>query len=277
MKAIKIKEPTVCPFCGSPVKRLLENGAHLYCTNPNCPEVIVEKINYFVNKECMDIDGFSEKTIRKIIDTVNITSWRDLYSLSENILTEVCKLGPKISANIILQLRKSKIEVPPYRVLVSMGIPNIGKVVAQKLLNKYKSIDVLYTKITNDEIDDIVDLIGPVATENLINWCLTSNDFYDICEVGLQHVNSKDDSVLSPSASNKLNGIIILATGTFKNFSRDEIKKSVIENGGTYASGVNKKLDFLIVGEAPGASKIEKANSLSIKKINEEEYLKMIN
>lgn len=276
MKAIKIKEPTVCPFCGSPVKRLLENGAHLYCTNPNCPEVIVEKINYFVNKECMDIDGFSEKTLRKIINTVNVTSWRDLYSLSENMLTEVCGLGPKISANIVLQLRKSKIEVPPYRVLVSMGIPNIGKVVAQKLLEKYKSIDALYTKIINDKIEDIIDLIGPVATENLKNWFLTSNDFYDICEVGLQHINSKDDSVLSSSTSNKLNGLIILATGTFKNFSRDEIKKSVIENGGTYASGVNKKLNYLIVGEAAGESKLKKADELGIKQISEEDFLKMI-
>ena len=276
MKAQKIIEPTVCPFCGSPVKRLLENGAHLYCTNPNCPEVIVEKINYFVNKECMNIDGFSEKTLRKIIDVVHISCWRDLYSLSENMLTDVCGLGPKISENIVLQLRKSKIEVPPYRVLVSMGIPNIGKVVAQKLLNKYKSIDALYTKVANDTIDDIVDLIGPVATENLRNWFLTSDDFHNICEVGLRHINSEDDSTLSPSASNKLNGLIILATGTLKNFSRDEIKNSVIENGGTYASGVNKKLNYLIVGDSAGESKLKKAQELGIKQITEEEYLKMI-
>lgn len=276
MKATKIKEPTVCPYCGAPVERKLENGAHLYCTNPYCPEVLVEKINYFVSKECMDIDGFSEKTIRKIIDTVEINSWRDLYSLSENMLTEVCGLGPKISANIILQLRKSKIEVPPYRVLVSMGIPNIGKVVAQKLLDKYNSIDVLHTMCTNGKIDELVELIGPVATENLVNWFLTSDDIYDIYEVGLQHINPEEDKSLKPLIGNKLSGLIIMATGTLNNFTREGIKQSVIDNGGTYASGVNKKLNYLIVGSAPGESKIVKAKELGIKQISENEYMEMI-
>ena len=80
MKAIKIHEPKVCPFCGSPIVRQLEDGAHLYCSNPNCSERKIAKLNYFVTKECMNIDGLSEKTIRKMCNTLEINNWYDLYN-----------------------------------------------------------------------------------------------------------------------------------------------------------------------------------------------------
>lgn len=281
MKAIKIKEPTVCPYCGSPVTRILDEGAHLYCTNKECPEVLIAKLNYFVTKECMNIDGLSEKTLRKIVNSTTIKSWKDLYLLTEDELRYKCNIGDKTSKKIVKELENSKTEVPAWRVLVSMGIPSIGHVAAKKLLEAYETLSKLHVICTDPNIENkdykhIESIIGPVAAYNLKTWFITSNDINDIYDLQLNCTAENKVSEVFET-TNKLQGYTILATGTLKNFSRDEIKESVIANGGTYASGVNKKLSFLIVGEAPGASKIEKANSLGIKQINEEEYLKMIN
>ena len=280
MKAIKIEEPKVCPYCGSPVERKLEDGAHLYCSNPNCNEVIIAKLNYFVSKGCMDIEGLSEKTLRKIVSTTNVKSWKDLYLLTEDQLRMVCNLGPKTSKKIIEELEKSKAQVPAYRVLVSMGIPFIGQVISKTLLNEYKSLDFIQkictapqAKISGDFFH-LEDLIGFVAASNLFDWFVNSNEIYDIYDLGLQHVVNDDKS--STNTTNKLDGLIILATGTLKNFTREGIKESVIENGGIYASGVNKKLNYLIVGSEPGESKLKKAEELGIKQISEDEYLNLI-
>ena len=103
MKAIKIEEPTVCPFCGAPIVRLLEDGAHLYCSNPDCEERRIAKLNYFVTKECMNIDGLSEKTLRKIVPVLNIRNWWDLYNLTAEQLQHA-GCGPVVARNIVDEL-----------------------------------------------------------------------------------------------------------------------------------------------------------------------------
>lgn len=273
MKDLKIAEPTVCPYCGYPVTRILDEGAHLYCTNPKCPEVLISKLNYFVSKDCMNIDGLSEKTLRKIVNTTTINSWKDLYFLSEDRLRYICNLGDKTSRKIVKELENSKTAVPAWRVLVSMGIPFIGQVAAKKLLSSFKSIKELLLHV--EDYTAIESIIGPAATESLVNWLKTSDDLNDIIDIGLQY-QEDENTAAKTSSTDKLSGYNILATGTLKNFSRDEIKESVIANGGNYASGVNKKLDLLIVGEAAGESKLKKANELGIKQITEEDYLKLI-
>ena len=267
MKAIKIEEPKVCPFCGSPIVRMIEDGAHLYCSNPDCPERIIAKLNYFVTKECMNIEGLSEKTLRKIVPVLGIKDWSDLYKLTyEDLQRAGC--GPIIAANIVKELEKSRTNAKAENVLMSLGILGIGKVNAKKLLENFKSIQ----NIKDSRLEDIAEVVGDVAGQNVVDFMKNNKEEIDkVCT----YFNTTYVNPVSITGS-KLSGMIILATGTLKNFSREEIKESIIANGGTYASGISKKVTFIIVGEGAGASKLKKVNELGIPKFTEDEYLNMI-
>lgn len=282
MKAIKISEPSMCPFCGSPVVRQLEDGAHIYCSNPDCYERKVAKLNYFVTKECMNIDGLSEKTLRKISKALNITAWYDLYDKTfDDFVAAGC--GEKTALKIYTELQESKTKAPAENVLMALGIPGIGKVNAKKLLETFGSIEEIerISKITQVDLTqivshrkgyDIINLIGEVAGQNVVDYM---NNNSEELQYVYKYLNTKYVSNIV-SSSDKLKGLTILATGTLNNFSRDGIKESIIENGGTYASGISKKLDYLIVGSAAGSSKLKKAEELGIKQISEDDYLKLI-
>ena len=285
MKAIKIYEPKVCPFCGSPIVRQLEDGAHLYCSNPNCSERKIAKLNYFVTKECMNIDGLSEKTIRKMCNTLEINNWYDLYNYTlEDFLS--AGLGEKTALKIATELNNSKQKASAVKILVSLGIPMIGKVNATKLLEEFGSIQELENAATNTQYNlknimshklgyAIIDLIGDVAGQTFVDYVNNNRDeFNKVYEIFDNTSLEKKESVSNEGSA--LAGLIILATGTLKNFSRDGIKDSVVANGGTYASGISKKLDYLIVGEGAGPSKLKKAEELGLKQITEEQYLEMI-
>ena len=285
MKAIKIHEPKVCPFCGSPIVRQLEDGAHLYCSNPNCPERKIAKLNYFVRKECMNIDGLSEKTIRKMCNTLEINNWYDLYNYTlEDFLS--AGLGEKTALKIATELNNSRQKASAVKILVSLGIPMIGKVNATKLLEEFGSIQELENAATNTQCNPknimshklgyaIIDLIGDVAGQTFVDYVNNNRDeFNKVYEIFDNTSLEKKESVSNEGSA--LAGLIILATGTLKNFSRDGIKDSVVANGGTYASGISKKLDYLIVGEGAGPSKLKKAEELGLKQITEEQYLEMI-
>ena len=282
MKANKIIEPTVCPFCGSPVIRLLEDGAHIYCSNPNCSERKVAKLNYFVTKECMNIDGLSEKTLRKLRNTLKIDNWYDLYSYNFDDFV-AAGLGEKTALKICTELENSKTKAPAENVLMALGIPSIGKVNAKKLLDAFGSIEEIERNAKTTQVDltktishrkgyEIINLIGAAAGHNVVDYM--NNDSEELQYV-YKYFNTKSSKKES-ATSNKLTGLTILATGTLNSFSRDGIKQSVIENGGTYASGISKKLDYLIVGAAAGSSKLKKAEELGIKQISEDDYINLI-
>ena len=186
MKAIKIHELKVCPFCGSPIVRQLEDGAHLYCSNPNCPERKIAKLNYFVTKECMNIDGLSEKTIRKMCNTLEINNWYDLYNYTlEDFLS--AGLGEKTALKIATELNNSKQKASAVKILVSLGIPMIGKVNATKLLEEFGSIQELENVATNTQYNTknimshklgyaIIDLIGDVAGQTFVDYVNSNRD-----------------------------------------------------------------------------------------------------
>lgn len=265
-----IPEPTKCPYCGSNLERQIENGAHLYCTNPDCPERNLKKLSYFVTKECMNIDGISEKTLTKLWNADLIRHWWDLYDMSEEDFREA-GCGEKTSKKIYDELEKSKTNVPAQNILMALGIPMVGKVTAEILLKYFKSIEDLQ-HASQQEIAS-VEGVGDVCASCVYNYMQENinelNHLYELFDTRYK----SDNKVKSTS----LEGKCILATGTLQHFTRDSIKQSVVENGGIYASGMSKKLTFLIVGEAPGQNKIKKAEELNIPMISEEDYLQMIN
>lgn len=275
MSTIKISAPTVCPFCGSPVVKQLKDGAHLYCSNKNCKERLLQQLNYFVTKQCMNIDGLSEKTLRKLQDAGLVKYWYDLYSLTFDSCVNA-GLGNKTALKLIDELQKSRTSVPAENVLMALGIPMIGKVGAQELLAEFgsiKEIERVANSIQPGEEYAIMKVIGEAAAQSIISYFKENKEELQYVYTYLTYTSVVSETV---SASNKLEGMTILATGTLQNFTRDGIKESVIANGGKYASGVNGKLSFMIVGQAAGSSKIDKANKLGIKMISEEEYLNLI-
>ena len=278
MSTIKILAPTVCPYCGSPVVKQIKDGAHLYCSNKNCKERLLQQLNYFVSKQCMNIDGLSEKTLRKLQDAGLVNYWYDLYSLTFDSCVNA-GLGNKTSLKLIDELQKSRTSVPAENVLMALGIPMIGKVGAHDLLAEFGSIKEIENTVNSIQTDNsnkvnkIIKVIGEAAAQNLISYFKENKEELQYIYTYLNYNSVVSETV---SESNKLEGLTILATGTLKNFTRDGIKESVIANGGKYASGVNGKLSFMIVGAAAGSSKIDKANKLGIKMISEEEYLNII-
>ena len=278
MSTIKISAPTVCPFCGSPVVKQLKDGAHLYCSNKNCKERLLQQLNYFVTKQCMNIDGLSEKTLRKLQDAGLVNYWYDLYSLTFDSCVNA-GLGNKTALKLIDELQKSRTSVSAENVLMALGIPMIGKVAAHDLLTEFGSIKEIENAVNSiqadnsNKVNQIIKVIGEAATQSLISYFKENKEELQFVYTYLTYNSVASETV---SASNKLEGLTILATGTLQNFTRDGIKESIIANGGKYASGVNGKLSFMIVGQAAGSSKIDKANKLGIKMISENEYLNLI-
>jgi DNA ligase (NAD+) len=221
----------------------------------------------------MDIDGLSEKTIRKMYDVVGLRKWQDLYELATNDRLELSgEFGPKTIENFKKNVNASRTNKKGDSVLCALGIPMIGKLTSQKLLDYFGCIE----SIVHCSINELasVEGVGCVAAQKLYDYINNNrSEFDDAFELLTCSVDKKVTESLD---SLPLYGMTILATGTLENFKRDEIKASVIENGGKYASGVSGKLTFMIVGSDAGKSKLDKANALGVKIITESEYLKMI-
>ncbi len=268
----KIKEPNICPCCGMPVKKKInqngQSGTHIYCTNENCKERIISKLEYFVSKDCMNIDGLGKKIIANLYEINDVRNWYDLYNLTEYSISYLGKNAIKICENI----QKSK-SVSADRVLAALGIPMIGKVASKTLMETYGSIKEMYIDITENSAAKLYDKkpIGTVAIDELINFVKNNKKCFDNIFTLLNYTY-----ISNVITNGRLNGKTFLATGTLDNFPREEIKNSIINNGGKYITSVSKNLDYLIIGNKPGASKIKKATELGIKMINETEYFNLL-
>lgn len=268
-EVVDFEEPDTCPYCRSKLVRKLEGGAHLYCSNPDCEEKCVQKLVHFCKKECMDIEGLSDKSIRKLFKS-GIRTWKDLVSCNSVQLYNA-GLGLKMSEKIRNQIDASIENLGAERTLMSLGIPMIGKVTALKIMQKYHTLSELLRVCRSNEFS--VEGVGEIAGECLCRYVLENyQEFSDAINL----LPSEYEASSGDFDSDVLSGKTILATGTFVNFSREGIKESVKRNGGKYASGVSGKLDILIVGSDAGPSKLNKARDLNIKMISEEEYILMI-
>ena len=302
VERVEIKTPDVCPFCGSKLIKKDADGAHYYCVNRHCIEKNIQRINHFCKKECMNIDGISLKTIRKMYDLCLIETWQDLYSLKyENLVND--GFGEKTARNIVYHIEKSKSN-PQYRILMSLGIPMIGRVTSRKLIEVFGSIN----NLKNATIENIskVDGVGDVAAMELIRYFVeNSSEIENISNIFKKSEQKKEEqkeinvkSLITTVENNTkqanvkqecdekisdkkervdhVKGKRFLATGKLNNFTRQSIIDSVEEHGGIYASTIGINLDYLIVGENAGAVKLKKAKDLNINMIDENEYIQMI-
>ena len=262
-----------CPECGTPLVRYEGEAAH-YCPNEmGCPPQIKGRIEHYISRRAMDIDGLGPETIDLFYRLGMVRTVADLYSLNESEIASLERLGEKSAHNIIEAVDRS-LQVPFERVLFALGIRFVGETVAKKLANSFVSIEALEAATLDDLVD--VDEIGPRIAQSVRAYFENEqnrNLIKRLEEAGVQMRISEDR--LS-GFTDKLDGATIVISGTFTHHSRDEYKQMIEQHGGKNTGSVSAKTTYLLAGENMGPAKLEKAPKLGIKIISEEDFLQMI-
>ncbi len=286
-KGLKVKFPENCPACGSKLYRN-EGEAAYYCPNEiACPPQIKGRIEHFIQRKAMNIDSLGEGKIEILIDQNLIKNASDIYSLTSNKLLGLEKIHKdeetgkerKISfkektvQNILDGIENSK-KQPFSKVLFATGIRFVGETTAQKLTAYFKNIDSLIAA-NQEELLTVPD-VGEKVALSVLNFFKLEENLLFIEKLKMAGLNFVAENNLGVIESNTLDGKTFLYTGTFFGFSREELEIKIEANGGKLVSGVSKKLDFLIVGDGAGPSKLIKAETLGVKMIREEDFVQML-
>ncbi len=269
-KEIEFYMPEFCPECGAPVVRAYGEAAHR-CTGDSCPAQLLRRLEHFVSRDAMDIDGLGPALLEKFLDEGFVKSPADLYTLEKEKIAALDKMGAKSAENLINSINNSKSR-DLYRFLYALGI-NLNGLKSSKAICKHFSTMEEIMQATTESLTEISD-IGEKTAQNIVDFFAHSENkelVYRLISLG---VNDKAEKAKAKGTS--LSGKKFVVTGKFDTLSRDEIVAKVEENGGLSSGSVSKNTDYLIVGENAG-SKLTKAESLGVKTITLEEFLDMIN
>ena len=262
-----------CPECSSELVRD-EGEAHHYCLNSNlCPPQIKGKIIHFIGRKQLNIDGIGQETIEQLYNEKLIENVADLFALKKQDLLPLERMAEKSAENIINGIQQSK-SAPFHKVLFGLGIRYVGETVAKKLTSYFKDINQL--RSSNFEELCSIEEVGDKIAESIVQYFSVdyNNKIIDLLlENGLNMTSDISENILK---STILENKKIVISGTFKNISRDELKKAIEINGGKNSSSVSKSTDILIAGENMGPSKLEKAEKFKVSIMNENEFLNLI-
>ncbi|MFZ9011687.1 MAG: NAD-dependent DNA ligase LigA, partial [Anaerohalosphaeraceae bacterium] len=260
--------PTKCPACDGSVQKD-ENGVYLRCVNPNCTAQLRERLEYFVGKGQMDIDKLGPSLIEQLVDKKLVKTFADIYRLRFDQLVQLGRMADKSAANVMNSIEASKTR-PLWRLIAALGIRNVGGQSAQILAEEFGTLEKLMVA-TVEELTS-VDQIGPIMAESIYKYLHDADNvklIEDMLGAGVTPAAPKD------KASNVLEGMTIVITGTLKNFTRQQIEQLVKDHGGKIASSVSKKTALLVAGENAG-SKLEKAQKFGVEVISEDQFLQQI-
>lgn len=269
----KVKFITRCPECGSQLIRYEGEAAH-YCPNETaCPPQIKGKIEHFISRRAMNIDGLGPETVDMFYRKGLIANAADLYTLTADDIKDLERMGEKSADNIIKGIASSK-EVSFERVLFALGIRFVGETVAKKIAKSFANIEELeqadMASLTN------IDEIGEKIAQSIVSYFANASNrqlVERLKEAGLQFSRSEED--LS-GYTDKLSGQSIVISGVFQHHSRDEYKALIEKNGGKNSGSISSKTSFILAGDNMGPAKLEKAQKLGIKIMNEDEFLELI-
>ena len=273
MTGEKVKFITTCPECGCKLIRYEGEAAH-YCPNESsCPPQIKGKIEHFISRKAMNIDGLGPETVDMFFRLGLIKSAADLYSLQTTDIKDLERMGEKSAENIISGIAKSK-EVPYERVLFALGIRFVGETVAKKIAKAFHSIDEL-AKADLESLKS-VDEIGEKIAQSIISYFadVRNQAFVEQLKKAGLTLERKEDEKLQ--YTDKLAGKSIVISGVFSLHSRDEYKDMIEKNGGKNVGSISSKTSFILAGDNMGPAKLEKAQKLGIKIITEEEFLSIL-
>lgn len=262
-----IEKPEFCPYCKT---KLEEVGANIFCPNKDCRPRVVGNLVNFAQKDAMNIDGFSEMTAGQLFDELGTDKFSDLYKLTAETLEKLDGFQKKKAENLIKSIEKSK-KVPLESFIFALGIDGIGKKTAKELAKKYGSLDAL-EKAEREQILSIGD-IGEVLATNIIDYFKDEDNLKEIAELLSLGVKPHYEDI---KIGNTFEGQKVVLTGTLSSFKRSEAQKIIESLGGECMGSVSKLTTLVLAGEEAG-SKFDKAKSLGIKIIGEDEFKQMIN
>ena len=264
---------THCPECQAELVRN-EGEANHYCPNfYGCPPQIIGRIQHFITRKAMDIEGLGGETVALLYNNGLVKDYADLYELTVDQILPLERMAQKSAENLVNGVQKSK-EVPFERVLYAIGIRYVGETVAKKLAKHYKSIDAIRNASLMDLI--LVDEIGEKIAQSVIEFFDNPENVRIIERLKQFDVQMELVEVHNPNATNKLAGKTFVVSGVFEKFSRDDLKKAIEDNGGKVGSSISAKTDYVVAGDNMGPAKLEKANQLKISIITEIDFLSMI-
>ena len=262
-----------CPECGSELKKN-EGEANHYCVNTTlCSPQVSGRIQHFISRKAMDIDGLGAETVNLLVENKLINNYSDIYRLKVEDLLGLERMAEKSSENLINGVLMSK-KISFDRVLYALGIRHVGVTVAKKLAQHYNNIDALMCASYEDL--ESVDEIGGKIAESIISFFNTQENLMIINDLKFYGLNFEiDESQIVKSI--KLKNKLFVVSGVFSKFSRDDLKLEIEKNGGKVKSSISSKTNYVIAGDNMGPSKRLKAESLNVPIISEDDFVQMIN
>lgn len=268
-KEKKYKPPAKCPACGQDVEHF-EGEVAWYCVNAACPAQLVRNVEHFVSRGAMDIVGLGIKIVEQLIEAGLVKDVADLFTLNKKDLLELEGFAEKKAENLLGSIEQAKGQ-SLNRLIAALGIHGVGEVMAGDLARTYGNLSAL-SKATIDELQQI-EGVGPNIAESIADWFSRSANqklLRKLKAAGVDPQMKKDER----KKEGAFTGLTFVVTGTLPNFSRDDAKEFIENNGGKVTDSVSKKTSYLVLGENPG-SKFEKAKSLGVKVIDEAELKRL--
>jgi DNA ligase (NAD+) len=264
--------PTVCQECGAKLVRVAGEAAWRCPNEAGCPPQIKGKIEHFVSRKAMNIDGLGEETIDLLYQKELLHNIADIYDLKLEDIAAQERLGEKSAQNMLAGIEASK-NVPWARVLFALGIRMVGETTAKKIARVYNTIDSLQ-EASSEQLCAIED-VGPQIAENIVAYFRDERNLAIIERLRKAGLQFEGEAAEGPQ-SDKLAGMSIVISGTFSQHSRDEYKALIEAHGGKNVGSVSKKTSFILAGENMGPEKRKKAEDLGIQLMTEDEFLEMI-
>ncbi|MAB57185.1 MAG: DNA ligase (NAD(+)) LigA [Aequorivita sp.] len=264
---------TECPECGTTLVRT-EGEAQHYCPNTEgCPPQIIGRIQHFISRKAMDIEGLGGETVALLVNNGLINNYADLYLLKEEQIIPLERMAQKSAENMIKGIEASK-AIPFERVLFALGIRYVGETVAKKLAKHYKTIDAL--RNASEEELTTVDEIGERIAQSVVSFFASEENNAIIERLKSYGVQLEISAEKLANQTDTLKGQTFVVSGVFTKVSRDELKKLIEDNGGKVSSSISSKTNYVVAGDNMGPSKKTKAESLDVAIISEDDFLQMI-
>jgi DNA ligase (NAD+) len=267
----KVEFISHCPECHSELMQKEGEVQHFCPNEKECPPQLKGKIEHFIGRKAMNIDGLGSETVEVLYRTGLVKSIADLYQLTFDQLINLDRMAEK-SANNLLKGLKESLNVPFEKVLFAIGIRFVGETVAKKLAKHFGSIDAIATASYEELV--AVDEIGEKIAISLKNYFSNKQNIeliFNLKKIGLQF-----EAIKTASFSSKFTGMSFVVSGVFKAFAREELKQLIEENGGKNVSAISAKTTYLVAGENMGPSKLDKATKLGVKIISEDEFIQLL-
>ncbi|PYQ29109.1 MAG: DNA ligase (NAD(+)) LigA [Acidobacteria bacterium] len=261
--------PKTCPTCGQPLHRF-EDEVAIRCINQGCPAIVLQSITHFASRKAMDIEGLGWQTVDALLREGLVTDYASIYELTVEKVAELERKAEKSASKLVENIEKSK-HNELSRFVFALGIRMVGERAAKLLADQFRSIDALM----NATVEELVQVheVGPKVAEAIT--------LYFSVPANRERIEKMKRLGVAPThiataTGDKLAGKTVVVTGTLTRFSRDEIHKLIEREGGKPASSVSSKTSYVVAGEAAG-SKLEKAKSLGVPVLSEDEFLAMVN